>query len=767
MTVGTLALPPFAGAVLANLGTAVGSLATVVCLAWTGWRARGADRHWRVLIGLALGPLAFVLAWHIRQVLEHGPSVATGPPETSNVFLLIIGLALAGVLSFPTDSVDATDRRVGTDRVGRRWYVITVLDSLVVVGSVALLAWSILLGPLVAPRRVDTAGLLSAVGATVGFLILLAGILLLASFRRPRSGLALALLGAGLGAMMLYAAIYALVIAKDGRTIPPPVDLLAVAGWQLVFLACLVPVPALAPPAPRRTPRTLWAHAALPYLALGVAGGLAASQLIIEGAVGRVETYGLLGLLLVITVRQMMMLGENTRLLVSVRASRQELHHQAFHDPLTGLANRALFADRLEQALAFRDGRPFALAYCDLDDFKRVNDTLGHGAGDELLRTTATRLRAAVQPGDTVARLGGDEFALLLESGRENPEAVCRRLAATIRAPCTLAGRSRPVGASFGLVIADPKRHPMADSLLRDADLAMYAAKREGKGGLVAFRPDLSTPESAPQARADLERALRGDDPDNLVEVRYTPVVDLHTWRTVAVEATPRWVRGHTREYAPEPLYRLADEAGLTMPLLDLILRQVCCGLATRGPARAPAPVLVAVPMNRDLEESPVAGVADLLADHSLPARSIALTLTSGGGLPNLTVGVPVLRRLADRGVRLVLDGVGGDRSTFAAWRALPVDLVRLDRCLTHVGDASSHGRAYLVREAVLAATARLDLTVIATDIGDAAEARELASVGCHHGTGPLYGPPRRLDETPAITGSAPTGASFPRVPGP
>ncbi|WP_307874570.1 diguanylate cyclase domain-containing protein [Frankia nepalensis] len=738
------------GAVITACANAIGCLVAATCLVWTGWRARGADRRWRLITGLAAVPLGLTSVWHVRWAFDHGSAVAVNPPTAVDAALLIVALSLAGLLTFPTDPLDSLDRRIGASQNAHRWYVIMVLDSLVVVGAVALLVWSTMLKSLARAQHIDTSGLVSYVVATIGYMILLSGVVLLSTFRRPRSRPVLALLGAGLSVILLCMTIYLFVIVMGGRSISPAVDVLAAAGWTMILLACLVPVPRLAAPAQPCSPQTLWIQAVLPYLAIGAAGGLAAIQLIVDGAIGSVETYVLLGLLLLIMARQMTMLGENTRLLALVRRSQRELHHQAFHDPLTGLANRALFADRLEHTLASRDSGPFALAFCDLDDFKRINDTLGHAAGDELLRITAARLRDAVRSGDTVARLGGDEFALLLEGGGEDPEAVCRRLATTIRTPCTLMGHSRPIGASLGLVLADPTRHPAAETLLRDADLAMYEAKRAGKGGLVVYSSDLSTPESAPQMRADLDRALRADDPDNALEVRYRPVVDLRTWRTVAVETIPCWSRGHLREPAFEPLYRLADEAGLAMPLLDFIFRRVCrdmCARGSRGSRVASVPVFVTVPIDRDLEDTPVAGVADLLADRGLPARSIILTLMSGHGLPDLSVAAPALRRLGARDIRLALDGAGGDQSTLAAWYEVPIQIVRLDRRLTRLGDVSTRGRIDLVREALLALAARLGLTVVATGLDAPAQARSLAAAGCHLGTGPLCGPPRPMED--------------------
>jgi diguanylate cyclase (GGDEF)-like protein len=713
-----------------------------------------------VIIGGATALTALVLAWHVRWLSEHGSVLPYHVPWSATGFLIIIALELAGVLAFPTDPLEAGESGFAVGRDSYHWYAIIALDSLVVVGSVFLLAWVTLLEPGIRMRHLDAPGLVSNLGTTAGYLIVMTGALLLAMFRQPRSGLALALLGGGLTVMMLSTAIYLVIAAEGGHDVPAVVDVISTAGWLLVLLASLVRVPASRPPVRRGgSPRIVWLRSALPYLALGAAGVLVFGQLLANGSLGRIERTGLICLLILALIRQLATMGENTRLLSSVEQSRQELHFQALHDPLTGLANRALFTDRLAHALAFRDSRSFALVFCDLDDFKRVNDTLGHAAGDELLKTTATRLRAGVRPGDTVARLGGDEFALLLEDGHDDPAAVARRLAATIRSPTTLAGHSQPVGASFGLVIAAPDRQPDAEALLRDADLAMYAAKRQGKGGLVVYQPELAVSESAPQLRTDLERALGGDDQYGIVEVRYGPVIDLRTGTLRAVDAVPRWSHGHRGEIAPDLLDRLADEAGLRMPLLGVVLQQVCRDLAAQGPPHA-APVFVRIPVSRDLEGTPVAGVVRLLADDDLPPHAIILTLAVTSGLADLTAAAPVLQRVADGGVRLALDEVGGDVGAFAAWRTVPIQIIRLDPAFTDVDATPVPQRTRLAREAAIAAAARLEVTVVATGIDDPGQARELAGAGCHLGTGPLYGTPRPLGELSPATERAYASAS-------
>ncbi|WP_347177117.1 diguanylate cyclase [Parafrankia sp. EAN1pec] len=743
-----LVFPLDVSAGIAAFAAALACLAVVVGLAWTGWRARGADRRWRMIFGLATGPTAVVATWHALWAAEHGSAIPHQFPWAAGAFLLIIGLNLAGVLAFPTDPLDAGDSAFAVARDGYHWYVITALDSLVVVGSMFLLAWWTVLEPIIRMRHPSAVGVVLNTGVVAGYWILLTAALLLSTFRQPRSGLALALLSAGVSVMILTTTIDLIVGASGGHGIPPIVDVVSAAGWLLVLLACLVPIPE-SPVLVRRggSPRTLRTRAALPYLGLGAAGAVVVGQVIVNSPIDRVERIVLIGLLLVVLGRQIMTLGENGRLLASVQTSRRQLHHQAFHDPLTGLANRALFDDRLRHALASCSSRPCALVYCDLDDFKRVNDTLGHAVGDALLRITAARLRNGVRSGDTVARLGGDEFAILLEDRHNGPEpeAICRRLAAMIRAPALLAGRSYPVGASIGLVVANANSAPTADALLRDADIAMYAAKRQGKGGLVVYRPDLSTPESAPQTRADLEHALRGDERYGTVKIRYGPVVDLRTGDTSALDAEPHWNHRDLGEVAPDLLSRLANEAGLTLPLVGFVLREVCRDLAAQGPGSVTAPVFVSVPMSRDLQETPVVDIVGLLADRGLSRRAIILALADAYGIPDLTDAATALRRVADGGVPLALDGVGGHASTFAAWHTLPIQIIRLDRSLTDLDTGQAHQRTRQVRDAIIGVAAQLNLTVVATGINTPIQARELARAGCHLGTGPLYDPSRPL----------------------
>lgn len=757
-TICVIVLPANTGEKIASGAAGLACLAAAVCLFWTGKRALRGDRLWRFILGTATALTVAVSVWHVRWAIGHGAALPSHVPWSATGFLAILIVCLGGVLAFPTDPLDDGGGGFTVGRNGFHWYAITTLDSLVVVGAMFLLTWSTVLAPAIRTHHLDTPGILSNTGTVLGYLIVIAAILLLSMFRQPRSGLGLGLLGAGFGMLMASTALYLTITAAGKRGIPPIVDSTAAAGWLLILLAALVPVPES--PGARRSGslRTLWMRAALPYLALGAVGLMVIGQLIADDAFDRIERGGLIILPLVVLARQMMTLGENTRLLASVQTSRQQLHYQAFHDPLTGLANRALFTERLQQALSRRDSHPFALVYCDLDDFKRVNDTLGHGAGDTLLKTTAERLRHGVRPGDTVARLGGDEFAILLADGRTNPRTVCRRLAATIRAPTTLAGHTQPVGVSLGLVLADAHSPPGAEALLRDADVAMYAAKREGKGSLVVYRPELATPAAPPRVRADLDHALHTHENRETIDIRYQPVVDLATGDTVALDAVPTWTHRQLGQVAPDTLAQLAQEAGLTRSLSRRVLTQVCADLAARDAPAAP-PVFVAVPRGHDLDQATLTDAAQLLADHPPLARAIILTLADTCTVGDLAPAVPLLRHLAERGTRLALGDVGCETSTFAAWHVLPITIISLDSRL------SDPGTAPRLRDAILAAANRLGLTTIATGINRRDQARELRAAGCSLATGPLYGPPRTLDQIrPRSVGPTRSVSRLPRA---
>ncbi|OHV51321.1 GGDEF domain-containing protein [Pseudofrankia sp. BMG5.36] len=485
-------------------------LAAAIACFWSARRVHGAERRWRVLIAItSTGAMLASLSVTPALLAGHMPHQG-GISAGYAAFLIFYVLALAGLLCVPTDRVGEHGGGPGRRRHSAyRWYTITLLDCLLIVGSIILLQWGMTLASLVqAGHHTETFEL--AMIHQVAGLVLATAVVLIATFRRPRAPAVLALLGTGLLAYAVTTNLMPYIAAVHGLELPPWGMIGFALAYLLIFIAALAPVPRPthpddpAPPGPR----AMWAHAVLPYAALVAAGLLVVDKRVAGVRLDLFETYGMIALVVVALIRQMVTVAENTRLLTETREQQQQLRHQAFHDPLTGLANRALFTRRLQRVLAcvpdgdvsritadYAPDTRVSLLFLDLDGFKRVNDTFGHAAGDELLKIIADRLLTETRAVDTAARLGGDEFAVILDGGGpDDPRHVGERLALAIQAPCLLVGQRYTPSASLGMVTLDSAatRPATPDILLHQADLAMYTAKRERAGRLVVYHPALA-----------------------------------------------------------------------------------------------------------------------------------------------------------------------------------------------------------------------------------------------------------------------------------
>ena len=408
-------------------------------------------------------------------------------------------------------------------------------------------------------------------------------------------------------------------------------------------------------------------------------------------SVGTTETYGLIVVAALVVLRQLLTLLENLDLLRKVREGQERLHHQAFHDWLTGLPNRALFRERLERAVEQHvggDGR-LAVLFFDLDDFKEVNDTLGHAAGDELLKVTAQRLRRGVRDGDTVARLGGDEFAVvLLAAPTDRPgsaQSTCEALLARLGRPVLLAGQQVIPRASAGLFVAEPgERALTAELVLHQADAAMYSAKHAGKGHMVTHVQGGGDP--VEDVARMLGRALHApsaapaaSDPLELV---YQPIVRLADGATVAVEALARWQRD-PGGVAPEFLVQTAERAGLVERLQDWILARACQDLpVVRAGAWPHLVVHVNVPASLLVSPGLVAAVRQALSDHGVAGSALVLEVTETGRIDDFAAAADILEGVRELGVRVALDDFGAGHSNLNHLLRLPVDILKLDRAL-------------------------------------------------------------------------------------
>ena len=434
----------------------------------------------------------------------------------------------------------------------------------------------------------------------------------------------------------------------------------------------------------------------------------------------------------------------NFRDITERKALQNQLAHQAFHDPLTGLANRALLLDRIDHALSAARGRNrnnLAVLYLDLDDFKTVNDGLGHEAGDQLLRTAGRRIASSLRPGDTACRLGGDEFAVLLEEVRDPAVAyeVGGRILEAIRAPFELDGAVVSLNASLGIVVSTGSDD--AAALLRNADLAMYRAKGQGKGRFEVYEVGMhAAVVERLELKADLRRAIDNGE----FEPYYQPIVHLESGRTVGVEALVRWRHPERGLLAPAAFIGLAEETALIIPMGTQVLRQACVdatGWIRQFGEAAPATVSVNLSV-RQLQHPGVVGVvAAALADSGLRPDRLTLEITESTLLDDADAAAERLAALKRLGVRIALDDFGTGYSSLSYLGRFPVDVLKIDKSFVDVLALSTDEPAPLV-DAIVGLGHTLGLNVTAEGIEEAGQLDRLREMGCELGQGYYFARP-------------------------
>jgi diguanylate cyclase (GGDEF)-like protein/PAS domain S-box-containing protein len=425
------------------------------------------------------------------------------------------------------------------------------------------------------------------------------------------------------------------------------------------------------------------------------------------------------------------------------KAFEEQLAHQAFHDPVTHLANRALFNERVRHAVArsLREGMGMAVLFVDLDDFKTVNDSLGHAVGDRVLLEVAQRISGSVRAADTAARFGGDEFAILLEDVQDMQTAVetGERILDSLSRPLGLDESHLVIRASLGISIAEPG-HPIdADELIRNADAAMYIAKSDGKGGYRLFEPAMHDRVVARLAlRADLQRALEREE----FELHYQPLVRLEDGVITGMEALLRWRHPTRGLIPPNDFIPFAEETGLIVDIGRWVLHEGCRE-AKLLRDRIGGPVLPTVGINLSVKQlfhsEIVADVSAALAGAGLDAAALTLEITESVMMTDTELAVARLNELHALGVRLAMDDFGTGYSSLSSLSLFPLDILKMDRSLLAAGAAPvTSGLA----SAVLSLGETFELEVVAEGIEYPEQSATLRELGCDTGQGFYFARP-------------------------
>jgi diguanylate cyclase (GGDEF)-like protein len=698
----------------------IGATVTAVLVAR---RVSGVSRTWRLLC------VAAMMSWLVGEVLWCVYGVAKG--ANSAPAAGVVAYFFPPVLSLTAMALLARVGGVGRGGSSTSARVVAVLDGLVAALAFAMLASFAGLGALngaTLPRS-DAAAVVVAYSALESVMVVSA-VLMAMAYRRNRPFRANYFLLAG-GVVQIAASdrmvAYLRTVGVENGDLWGGIG--AVLGPLTIWFA-LMPLQ----PSSRGEDVMDWVQTVVPYVGfLGIVVLAAFHVLIGQQLSGWVVSLGV-AMVFLVTVRQFVALRAQQLLTRQLYETQLRLAHQVNHDALTGLPNRLLFAQQLDDAIG---NGAFVLIFVDIDDFKEVNDRFGHAAGDELLCAVGERLRRHVGDTDTLARIGGDEFAILVDGEVEAPELVADRLRVALREPFAVHGTSVRVRASMGLVRPGPDEPtPTSDDLLRQADISMYAGKRLGKDMAVVYRPSSGIVVDFPTAL----RKAGGGVPKGF-SLAYQPVVRLPEGRPVAVEALARWAAPNGMQIPPETFVALAEGAGLGATLDALVLDLACQEVDRVG-------------LDLDIHVNiGAARLGSLDFEHRLtrtlqlygiePGR-VVVEITETVPIVDLTDGAAAIRRLSAVGVKVALDDFGAGYNSLTYLHALPVQIIKLDRSLA-VG-AEREGNLALYRSVVGLADA-LGLDVIAEGIESPAQADTVLTAGCRMAQGHLFGRPMPIDQ--------------------
>jgi diguanylate cyclase (GGDEF)-like protein len=449
-----------------------------------------------------------------------------------------------------------------------------------------------------------------------------------------------------------------------------------------------------------------------------------------------------------ILVSPVIMLGERVGYFASYRDIREQkavetrLQHDALHDALTGLANRALFMDRLQTTIARKQRRAdvnFAVMFFDMDRLKNINDTLGHASGDRVLINVAERMRSCFRPQDTVSRFGGDEFAILLENVTNFPDVkiIAQRMQQEISKPMDIFGHQVTVSGSTGIAFGTAQ-HTSAEQLLRDADFAMYRAKSDGGGRHVIFD---SAMELHASSHVQKEFELRRAFDERQFEVWYQPVYHLESGELEGFEALLRWRRPDGTLYPVLDVLPIAEQTGLILPIGHMVIQQACMQAKKWHDELPAAKLRVSVNLSPRQFNQPdlVEMIAEILRSVDLPPECIRLEIPERAINQNPDIAVGVFQRLMDLGIGVALDNFGSGLASMNHLVRLPIDIVKIDRRL--ISYLPSPGRNTALLDTLFDLGRALQVQMLAEGVETQAQLQALRRHGCKLGQGHLFSP--------------------------
>ncbi|MBI3216725.1 MAG: bifunctional diguanylate cyclase/phosphodiesterase [Mycobacterium sp.] len=706
-------------------------------------------RQRRAWYALMIGLICWVLGdaiWAYYELVR-GMQVAPYPSLADVAYLLFPVAAGIALVLFPVGYIGQSQLRA-------------VLDGVIVAGSLFAIVWTSGLYEVFNAGAESAFAFLVSIAYPLTDLVMLTTAVLVLSRAQVGQRLSFTLFAAGVAAIAVADSVFVYLSIDDDYATGNPIDIGYAAGLLLLAAAALVDWQS---PQQERVAASIpsWMTLWLPYVPLPVAIGVGMAYAAREPH-DLVVLFTLAGLIATVLVRQFLVLAENRRLLV-------EVANQALRDPLTGLANRDLFHDRLTHAIALqmRDDREVAVLSLDLDDFKLVNDSLGHSAGDALLKSVAERILGCVRSADTAARLGGDEFAILLEDGPDSPMMVANRICEAFETPFLIDGHSWSMRASVGVAIGPPPTGPAelaAESLLKNADLAMYSAKRD-QVGMQQFSADMRlidrTEVDPGRLRAMASAGARSPGRQLFTQLRqaieqgdltlvYQPKFELSTGHIAGVEALVRWPHPIRGVLAPDAFLPLARENGLMGALTEMVLTRAADDAAAwRAQGQDVSFAVNLFPLSlTDPKLAPQ--IVRILKDRAVPAESLTVEITEEIRLGNLDDTRSELQRLRESGVRISLDDFGCGYSGLSYLGELRVDELKLDR--QFVSPILDREPARVIVRSVIEMAHALEITCVAEGVEDAATAQLLAQYGCDMIQGNYCSPPVPAAQVPTLS---------------